>query len=883
MATNSSSLVVKISADLNDFSKKLNQMTKDVEKASKKVESVGKALTIGITVPVTAAAVALAKMAAENEDVGARVQRVFGSMASSVNASIQNMMQSVPETQTDLQKMAVSLDNMAQGMGLAPQNAARMSESLLKLAGDASAFAHVPMEQALDALEHGLAGRTKGLLEFGIAINETDIKQRAYQMGILHTGHDLTETGTALAAYSLIMERSSRIQGEGARTADQMGKSFSFLKRDFAELADNVSALVLPTLSDLAKIALGVVDALSKVPAPITRVVFAAAGLAAVIGPFVYVVPKVIAVFSKLGAAFTLLRGVAFIGPIIAAITGPIGIAVGAVIAVTAALYGLYKIWQRFHDGGPQDSMAPGKVIGPVTFKQIGQGEAGAKLAAAANEPTERLSGTPLEQFKKAADEVTRGFDAAVEHGRPVEGMMARVNKLHTEAAQLIRAQGGAFNETAQAAQEVLDKLQQIKNATELAAATTDEQRNAIITRIARDQRGGFNAGQQAANEVAKGAFDQSRDLETRQAKLALPKLEQSAPFIHGKAFVDFQEQEQAAEAALKYREAMVQLVPTFDAARVAAVEFAETQMQYTNDLATRLELSNKPSIFDAGTEAKIQVNNNAKGYTDDLALRENMLKLSNTVSGLPPGFDAARQAAVEFAESQQQTTEQVALRFEHIRLSLDQFGIHLGNLSGRMQVVTGIIYDAAINFAQSLVANAGGSGKGAGIGRGLGGLAGAIAGALLGPAGSVAGAVIGSTIGGLVGTGLGGLIGGAFDNNKKSVDSNTAALNAMAHAWIKVTASVTNAPEFFKVQQYRFDAAPTFPFLPYDPRRSTDLPGNGPAGWSPNGGKSGDTYNVHIQNLNTVASNTKQLLDDLVRQNLKTKGTGTPATFAFG
>jgi hypothetical protein len=61
----------------------------------------------------------------------------------------------------------------------------------------------------------------------------------------------------------------------------------------------------------------------------------------------------------------------------------------------------------------------------------------------------------------------------------------------------------------------------------------------------------------------------------------------------------------------------------------------------------------------------------------------------------------------------------------------------------------------------------------------------------------------------------------------------------------------VTNAPEFFKVQQYRFDAAPTFPFLPYDPRRSTDLPGNGPAGWSPNGGKSGDTYNVHIQNLN--------------------------------
>jgi hypothetical protein len=78
MATNSSSLVVKISADLNDFTKQLNQMTRDVDRASKKVAEVGKSLTLAITVPVTAAAVALSKMAAENEDTGARVERVFG-------------------------------------------------------------------------------------------------------------------------------------------------------------------------------------------------------------------------------------------------------------------------------------------------------------------------------------------------------------------------------------------------------------------------------------------------------------------------------------------------------------------------------------------------------------------------------------------------------------------------------------------------------------------------------------------------------------------------------------------------------------------------------------------------------------------------------------
>ncbi len=226
MAT-SASLVVKISADINDFTKGLDAATRGVDRAAKKIEGFGKALTLGITIPVAAAAVALAKMASENEDTAARMERVFGDAATSVNASIKKMMASIPESNTELQKMAISVDNMAQGLGLAPPKAAQMSEALLKLAGDAAAFAHVPMSEALDAFSRGLAGRTKGLLQFGIAINEADIKQKAYSMGLLHAGNTLTETGTALASYALIMERSSRIQGEAERTAGNAGSSRS--------------------------------------------------------------------------------------------------------------------------------------------------------------------------------------------------------------------------------------------------------------------------------------------------------------------------------------------------------------------------------------------------------------------------------------------------------------------------------------------------------------------------------------------------------------------------------------------------------------------------------------------------------------------------------
>ncbi len=407
MAT-SASLVVKISADINDFTKQLDAATRGVDKAASKIEGFGKALTIGITAPVLAAAAALAKLGAENEDVAGRLERVFGNAAASVDASIAQMMKSIPETGTELRKLAISADNMAQGLGLAPPKAAEVSQSLLKLAGDAAAFAHVPIEQAMDALSRGLAGRTRGLLEFGIAINQADIKARALQMGILHVGNEITETGTALAAYSLIMDNASRIQGEAERTAGQAGKSFAFLKRDLSELADNVSGLVLPALSDLAKGARDVVKIFATMDTSTVTTFFKIAAAAALIGPTIIALVRLVDVFVKLRAAIVILSaGGTVVGFIAALAALPIATIVAGIAAITVAVTGLYYAWQKLT--GSSGQLPTTRTIGPVTFTQIGQGEKGAR--AAANQPTERA---PAVDAMKALQERIQSVDESL-------------------------------------------------------------------------------------------------------------------------------------------------------------------------------------------------------------------------------------------------------------------------------------------------------------------------------------------------------------------------------------------------------------------------------------------------------------------------------------
>jgi hypothetical protein len=224
------------------------------------------------------------------------------------------------------------------------------------------------------------------------------------------------------------------------------------------------------------------------------------------------------------------------------------------------------------------------------------------------------------------------------------------------------------------------------------------------------------------------------------------------------------------------------------------------------------------------------------------------------------------------------------------LRSNLEQFGINLGLAGQKTMAFAVSLEQAAFSFLNDIASRIGGDGKSASRGRGLGGLIGGAVGFAtgLGP--------IGAEIGGFLGTAAGGVIGHWFDKPKKASDTAANSLDTLAKTVDKVTESITNIPPFFKVQSYRFAAAPVTylpppttgtpstpytppPTQPTNPTPTADPNNQNPTSGTPNG--SIIIQNAHFPNV-TDKTTAQDFMAQMRATALKARNRGGSARFAM-
>ena len=149
----------------------------------------------------------------------------------------------------DIRKNTGVIYNMTSSMGVAEDNALKMSKGISLLSQDMASFYNLDSTEAFNKLRAGLTGEAEGLKALGILVDENTVKQVAYSEGIATVGSELTQQEKVLARYVAILKQTGNAQGDLARTINSPSNQLRTLKQQVKDLGIAFSNFLLPVIS----------------------------------------------------------------------------------------------------------------------------------------------------------------------------------------------------------------------------------------------------------------------------------------------------------------------------------------------------------------------------------------------------------------------------------------------------------------------------------------------------------------------------------------------------------------------------------------------------------------------------------------------------------
>jgi phage-related protein len=216
---------------------------------------------VGITNFAKSAVAAASQFEAEFEGVN----QIFGSAAKSVQDFAKNTAFSAGIAETAALQSAKNFGGFALAAGLAGEQAAKFSTDLVQAAGDMASFNDVPVEQALNAIQSGLAGQAMPLRQFGIFLDEATLAAQAAEMGFTGAFASLSQGEKAVVRQASIMAQLGVQAGDFEAYSDTYGNALKTIQARFQEMTSTVGAALLPALAELIPAFLPIVDRIGPI------------------------------------------------------------------------------------------------------------------------------------------------------------------------------------------------------------------------------------------------------------------------------------------------------------------------------------------------------------------------------------------------------------------------------------------------------------------------------------------------------------------------------------------------------------------------------------------------------------------------------------------
>lgn len=464
-------LLIKIGADSYEFQQKAQQVEKGLGSLSKKLASVGKELSLKVTVPLAALGAVSLHMADVQAKAEAKVQQAL----KTTNQAVGYNFKQLADYASELQGKTIFGDET-----ILNKSTARLL-AFTNITGEN--FKHT-QALALDlstALEMDLGSAS---LQLGKALSDPVTKLSSLSRAGITFSKEQTEvikklaqTGEVAKAQSMILDELEKKFGSQAEAAAKTGLGpIQQLKNAWGDFLEQIGTAIMPFATKVSKALMGVVKVLQSMSPEMQQVIVVVAGLAAAIGPLSLAIGSVIKMLPMLSAGFM-------------ALLSPVGLAIAAVVALgTAFFYARQRKQEMLRDmtsdfegltmGTLERMLKENKRRQVVNERESPwQGNSPfSKLTYALNKGDRR---DELKMEQKALEEAIRRKNAAYAEQERAEAEAKRITEQMTDVLKGVNTEtlrgGGLINDLTTKI-ERLEKSKLLPNATveDIAAANAE-------------------------------------------------------------------------------------------------------------------------------------------------------------------------------------------------------------------------------------------------------------------------------------------------------------------------------------------------------------------------------------------------------------------------
>lgn len=243
----------------------------------------GAVATTTVTVPVIAGAKASIDQAMDVQELNSAFAVTFGKNAAMMDYWAER-------TGNMLGRSTQEMKRFSNSFGLlftvaAPEKAAEMSANFAVLAQDIASFNNVSNETAAQSLMSGLSGEAEPLRKFGVFLTEGAVKAKALAMGLGGAKRELTDQEKIQARYALILEATTKAQGDVIRTSGSATNKLKALKGQWEEQQVAIGNKLLPLIPPLADALISVLTAFNNLSPGTQKFIAYAVIAGAALGP----------------------------------------------------------------------------------------------------------------------------------------------------------------------------------------------------------------------------------------------------------------------------------------------------------------------------------------------------------------------------------------------------------------------------------------------------------------------------------------------------------------------------------------------------------------------------------------------------------------------